>query len=431
MFAEARPWVESRLKSRGTRRPPGPRGLDNVDAFQAFNADPLTTIRAWQKEYGDTIYQRVGPIQLYTICHPHDIEQVLVKQAKGFKKDWITRDLEFLMGNGLVTSEGEYWRKQRKLAAPFLARKHIARYGDDMVSATKRWLASDRSHGEVEIQEEMLLITLDIVLATLFEAELNDDAHKIHEALDTCLAFFQMHAQSAWRMMPRWMPRPMMKEFMAAQKVIDSSIYDFIRQKRENGLGQDLLSRLIGARYDDGSQMSDTQLRDEAVTIFLAGHETTALTLTYVLRLLSLHPDVLEQVRAELAHCIGDRDPTVEDLPCLTYMEAVLKESMRLFPPVWALGREAIEDTTVGGYHVNRGAQFLIPQWVVHFDERWYPNPERFDPERWTDGKEKTRPRFSYFPFGGGPRVGIGVRFAMMEAMLVLATLLLILPRGQ
>jgi cytochrome P450 len=232
--------------------------------------------------------------------------------------------------------------------------------------------------------------------------------------------FFANSPEAVFRV-PESVPTPRNLRTTRAIAEIDALLFRIISARRKTPPRDDLLGTLLAAQDDDGSGMSDKQLRDEAITLFLAGHETTALTLAHTLYLLSKHPDVERKLHAELEEVLGGRAPSANDVRALPYTERVLKESMRLFPPAWTTGRETTEEIEVRGYRVPKGAQVMVSQWIVHRDPRWFPNPEGFDPDRWTPERAKSIPRFAYFPFGGGPRVCIGNHFAMMEATLILA----------
>jgi cytochrome P450 len=313
---------------------------------------------------------------------------------------------------------------------PIFHHKMIKGYGEQMVEFGVRHRERWRDAQELDLHREMMGLTLAIVGKTLFGADVEGDAPDVGDALTTILGMFDETALflllfAAGRYVDRIqrLPLPAARRFREARARLDAVIYRLIDEARRGGAGgTDLLSRLLQAR-DAGTGMTDEQVRDEAMTLFLAGHETTAVALTWTFYLLARHPSVEEKLHAELEEVLGGRPPEPDDLPRLTYTRNVLSESMRLYPPVWEIGRQPVRDVEIGGYLLPRGTVVGMSQFVVHRDERWYPEPRRFDPERWEPDEEAKRPRYSYFPFGGGPRLCIGESFAWMEGILLLATI--------
>lgn len=405
-------------------RPPGPRGLHTLKVQLDFARDQIGCFRAIERRYGTASYFHLGTFETYLFTDPEAIEEVLVKKSRSFHKDALTHELNILLGEGLLTSEGKKWRHQRKLISPNLRRKQIAHYADVMVKHTRQMLAGWKD-GEVRaFHHDTMEVTLRIVVETLFNLEMDSDVHQVGRALDTVMEGFHEQAHTLWRFVPEPLPTPMKAKLERAIEELDTLIYDLIDQRREDATeGDDLLYRLIAAVDDEGNQMTDTQLRDEVITLFLAGHETTALAIMYAWYLMTDHRWVLDKVHQEVDEVLGDRVATAEDSQKLPYTHAVIKETMRLLPPAWTIGREAIEDVEIAGWTVPKGAQVLLPQSLVHRDPRWFDHPDLFRPERWLDGLEDRIPRFAYFPFGGGPRICIGNYFAMMEAVLVVATM--------
>ena len=294
-----------------------------------------------------------------------------------------------------------------------------------MVDVTVKGIEGWRDDDTIDLYEETSRVTMEVVAQVLFGTGVTDEeVVHVREALEVMNEFFA-NSPEAIMQLPAWVPTPRNYRMNEAVKKIDEIVYRFIEQRRRGG-GEhdDLLQTLIAATDDEGTGMSDQQLRDEVVTLFLAGHETTALALGHTFFLLSRHPLVLRQLQAEIDQVLAGRPPKLGDLEQLPYLDKVLKESMRLFPPAWTTGREVAEPFEISGVTMPKGAQLIMSQWVVHRDPRWWPNPEAFDPERWTPEQIKARPKFAYFPFGGGPRTCIGNHFAMMEAKLMLATIL-------
>jgi len=403
--------------------PDGPRGDRLLGNMAEFNRDPLAFVERCAREYGDVVLTRFLYVPAYFLSHPEHVEQVLTTGNRNFVKTVVQKSPLFLrlVGNGLVTSEGEFWLRQRRLSQPAFHRERTAAYGARMVEEAERLLAGWRDGEALDAHAEMTRLTQAIVVGTLFSSDVSAEADEIAEALGVIVEPFTRQATLKWVLDNR-LPTPARLRFERAARRIDRVVYRLIGERRAAGVDTgDLLSMLLRAQDEDGARMTDEQLRDEVMTLFLAGHETTALTLTWAFYLLGLSPEAEARLHAELDEVLGGRAPATEDLPRLRYCEWVIKESMRLFPPVYGLGREAVRDCEVGGYHVPEGMQVFMFPWVVHRDPRWYDEPEQFRPERWGEEAAARLPRFAYFPFGGGPRVCIGNAFAMMEATLVLA----------
>lgn len=400
---------------------PGPSGLIGVRNVVRFVPDQLAFLRRLANRYGDVVRMKLLGRLWFVVSHPDDIEAVLVKHARVMARDEYAVVLERALGLGLLTSDGELWKRQRKLMSQAFVPKRIHGYADAMVRVTDACLAPWRHAQQLNLHQEMSRITMEVVAEVLFGASVAAaDVAKVRDAMEVINEFFANSPEVITKL-PAWVPTRRNRRMTRAVAQIDELIFDIIASRRAGEKRDDLLGTLLAAQDDDGAGMSDKQLRDEAVTLFLAGHETTALTLAHTLFLLSTHPDVERHVFAELTEVLAGRLPTGADVRALPYTERVLKESMRLFPPAWTTGREAEEDVEIGGYEIPKGSQILISQWVVHRDPRWFPNPEGFDPDRWTPERSKDLPKFAYFPFGGGPRICIGNHFAMMEATLILA----------
>lgn len=407
-----------------TRRAPGPPGSFGVRNLARFARDQLGLLREMADRHGDVVLIRLLGRPFFLINHPDDVEAVLVKHARIMLRDEYVVILERALGKGLLTSDGELWKRQRKLMAQAFVPKRIHSYGAAMVRVTETSLRPWRDGDVVNLHAEMSRITMDVVADVLFGASVSrDEQRTVSESMEIINEFFANSPEAIVKL-PAWVPTPRNRRVTRAVAAIDELIYRIIARRRAGEQRDDLLGTLLAAQDDEGTRMSDEQLRDEAITLFLAGHETTALTLAHTLYLLSKHPEVARALHAELESVLGGRAPTADDVRALPYTERVLKESMRLFPPAWTTGRECAEDVEIGGYHIPKGAQILTSQWVVHRDPRWFPNPEGFDPDRWTPERSKQIPRYAYFPFGGGPRVCIGNHFAMMEATLILAMVL-------
>ncbi len=411
-------------KGSRTRLPPGPKGHPILGVMPEFNRDSLSFIMRC-REYGDVVRARFLYVPAYFIYHPADIEEILSTNARNFRKSMSLRSNFFhrLVGNGLVTSEGDFWRRQRRLAQPAFHRQRISSYGEVMVDYAKRTIDKWRP-GEIrDIHPDMMRLTLEIVVKTLFDADVSGDADKVGRILSELVKPFASQATLKWILDNR-LPTPAHRRFHRAVGEIDKVIYRIIAERRSSGYDQgDLLSMLLQAHDDDGSQMTDSQLRDEVMTLFLAGHETTALVLTWSWYLLAKNPEAERKFHAELDEVLAGRPPQASDVPRLKYTEMIAKEAMRLYPPAYAVGREAIEECEIGGYRVPRNTQIFAFQWATQRDSRYYDNPEAFNPDRWTTQFSEKLPKYAYFPFGAGPRQCIGNYFAMMEVVLVLATI--------
>jgi cytochrome P450 len=406
------------------RRPPGPRQHWLFGNLKEFARDRLGALSRWHREYGDVVRVRFGPRRILFLNHPDLVEDVLVDQNRKFIKHYRLRSANRTLGNGLLTSEGDFWRAQRRLAQPAFHRDRIAAYAGVMVDFTERMLASWRDGQVRDAQADMMSLTLEIVAKTLFDAEIGSDSVEAGAAMEVLMnGFISRTAQLV--SMPHWVPTPVNLRVERAARRLDRIILAIIAKRRASGEDRgDLLSMLLHAQDEDsGRRMTDRQLRDEAMTLFMAGHETTANTLAWVWYLLATHPQSEAKLHAELDSVLGERPPTFADLPRLKYTGLVVTEALRLYPTVWMLGRENLEPVEIAGYRIPTGTTVFMPQWTIHRDARWFDDPESFLPGRWEHGLQDRIPRYAYFPFGGGPRICIGNNFALMEASLLLATI--------
>ncbi|HZH91405.1 MAG TPA: cytochrome P450 [Pyrinomonadaceae bacterium] len=392
----------------------------------AFRRDPLKFLTSLAREHGDIVQFRMGPQHALLLNHPDLVRDALVARADHFHKGRALQRSKRLLGEGLLTSEGEYHRRQRRLAQPAFHRKRVESYGAVMVEYAARQSALWRDGETRDIAHEMTRLTLSIVGKTLFDAEVESEADEIGRALTEMLELFQMLLLPYSEYLER-LPLPANRRFARARAALDSVIYRIIDERRATGADRgDLLSMLLLAQDEEGATggMTDEQLRDEALTIFLAGHETTANALAWTWYLLARNPEAEARLHSELDAVLeGGRLPTVEDLPRLRYTEMVFAESMRLYPPAWVVGRLVVKDYAVGDHVAKTGTLVLISQYVMHRDSRFFPDPLRFDPERWTPEAKDARPQYSYFPFGGGARRCIGEGFAWMEGTLLVAAI--------
>lgn len=408
------------------RYPPGPPGELLFGNIREFGRDRLRFVTENHRQYGDVVHARFFNRNLYMLYDPDDIQYVLVKAPEKFEKSpLLKKATQLALGNGLLLSEGAFHKRQRKLAQPAFHHQRIANYADVMVAYTERMLADWQQGDQRDMHHEMMKLTMEIVAKTLFDADVSQEADSIGEAITTAieLASARMSRPLA---LPLWIPTPTNRRTRQAVAVVDARIQQIIAQRRAHPADQgDLLSMLLLAKDEEtGAYMNDQQVRDEAMTLFIAGHETTANALAWTLYLLAQHPDVSAKLVAELDTVLAGRSATMQDLRQLTYTDQVVKESMRLYPPAWIFARLAIEDVTLGGYPVEKGSVVMVSSYALHRDPRYWAAPETFDPDHFAPGWEERVPRYAYIPFGGGPRVCIGNSFAMMEAVLCLATIM-------
>lgn len=406
------------------RDPPVAPRLPVVGNALSFLRDALAFLTRTRDVHGDVVKVAIGPMEVVLVSHPDLVEDVLVTRNKLWKKDRLLQEtLRPVLGDGLLSSEGEVWRRQRRLAQPAFHRDRIAAYADVMVERASRLARTWSDGGVRDVHADMMSLTLEIVARTLFGADVGDHAKDVGHALEAVLATVADPLAIFFPITKR-LPTPQRKRFERAVTRLDEILYGVIERRKSDAEGSDdLLSMLLHARDEDGSRMTDVQLRDECMTLFLAGHETTAINLSWTWLLLSTHPRVEAKLVRELQEVLGDRPATFADLPKLRFTGQVITESLRMYPPAWSLGREAREDLELGGYRILRGEQVWFCPWSIQRDPRWFDAPNEFRPERWDPGSSREAPRYSYFPFGGGPRICIGQAFAQMEAALLLATL--------
>jgi cytochrome P450 len=406
------------------QKPKGPRGLPVVGYLPAFRRHPLKFLKRMAEEYGDLAYFKLGPQQVFLINHPDFVRDILVTRQCNFTKSRMLQRARILLGEGLLTSEGQFHLRQRRLVQPAFHQKRLPAYAQVMSDYAVRAREGWKPGETLEVSHEMMRLTLAVVGKTLFSADVESEAGEIGQALTSVLEMFNMMMLPFSEYLEK-LPLPSVRRFEKARAVLDETIYGIIRERRKSGEDcGDLLSMLLLAQDEEnGSGMSDTQVRDEALTLFLAGHETTANLLTWTWYLLSQNPQCEARLHQEIDRVLGGRQAAFDDLPQLRYTEMVVAESMRLYPPAWAVGRMSKEAFELGGLEIPARAICIMSPYVMHRDPRYYPDPERFDPERWTPELREARPKFSYFPFGGGARVCIGERFAWMEGVLLLATI--------
>jgi cytochrome P450 len=390
--------------------------------------DALGTLTRWGREYGDVIYYKFFGFPIYILARPEDIERVLLGNPADFVKNMTSRANPELFGNGLLTSDGEFWRRQRRLANPAFHRENILRYAaitlEEAALMMEKWQAGETR----DIHRDMMNVTLRIALRSLFGMELGERGRVIEKGLDAIT-----HNTAGLSAVASFIgiPTPARRRYLRAIEEIDRIVFELIAIGRErlkpgiagNDAESNLLAMLLLARDDDDNSMTDQQLRDEVITLLLAGHETTALNLSWTWYLLGANPGVERHLHAELDEVLGTRAPEPSDLSKFSYTERVLRESLRLYPPAWRVFRTTNKPFEACGFVLPAGSNILLSQWLTQRDARWFPEPERFLPDRWCENTAAGVPRFAYFPFGGGPRVCIGAGFALMEAALLLAAI--------
>jgi cytochrome P450 len=379
------------------------------------------------KRYGDIVRMQFGPMVSHLLVEPEYVKHVLSDNKQNYEKGLGFKKLAMTIGRGLFTAEGDLWRRQRAVMQPTFTPRGVSRFATDMVELTDRmlngWEARRRRDDRpLNVNAEMMRLAMNIIARTMFGIDIGRDAMQAARAFTYVL---ENISQKSLNMLdlPLWVPTKSNRKFNRAIQVLDNFIYGIIDNRREHPTeARDLLGVLLAATDPEtGEPISRQQLRDEVITIFFAGHETTAQAMTWTWYLLAQHPEIERRVLEEANRVLGDRTPTYENIEQLTYTEMVVKEAMRLYPPVWVFVRDALGDDEIGGYHIPKGSMMVFSQYLTHRHPAYWDDPEKFDPERFTPEAEKSRPRFAYFPFGGGPRICIGNNFAMLEAVTAVA----------
>jgi cytochrome P450 len=418
--------------------PPGLRFNLPFYRFHGF-FDPQNPILLFEhlRRFGRAAHYRILHNHVVLLNDPADIAEVLIDKAAFFGKDRTQKRMKILLGEGLITSDGEAHRRGRRVAAPAFHRRRIEGYAEQIVTLASAMRDQWQSQTEFDISAEMMRLALQVVARTLFDTEVTPEIHDINDQVNIIMDLYHFLITLPRAEMLLNSPLPKMRRFRAAKKRLDEVVDGMIRSRRSEIDAQstsnapsdrgDLLSMLVAARDDeaggDHRRLSSEELRDQVLTLFLAGFETVANALSWTWLLLGQNPEAENRLHDEIDTVLGSRLPTLEDIPRLEYTTMVLSESMRLYPPAWAMGREVLEDVSIGPYRLRKGTMVFFSQYIVQRDPRWFPEPERFMPERFTPAAKAGRPRFAYFPFGGGGRQCIGESFAWMEATLSLATL--------
>jgi len=404
--------------------PPGPRGLPLFGVALQVRRDPLNLLLRLAREYGDVVRLPVMGQQRILLNRPDFIQQMLlIQHAKFHKSDLTKQAVGPMLGQGLLISEGEFWRRQRRFAQPAFHRSRVNEYAPAMIGVAQKHIERWRDGETRDVASEMMAIALEVAVQTLFGTALSGEAEHVGRATAFLMRYSLGRARAPFRLPRRW-PTPKNKRATREFDFLDSLVYRIIEERREQrdaAQRTDLLSLLMAALDEDGTQMTPKQLRDEAMTLFIAGHETTALLLAWTWYLLAKNPNVEAALHQELRGALGGAAPSLPDLPRLPYLHAVMKETLRLYPPAYLMARTSIAPVTIGGYEFGAGSTFISSQWVTHRDARYFDEPEAYRPERWLDGLESRLPSGAYYPFGDGPRRCIGQGFAMLEAALVSA----------
>ncbi|MFZ3330423.1 MAG: cytochrome P450 [Candidatus Acidiferrales bacterium] len=414
------------MSANGQKLPPGPKGLPLFGLAFQFLRDSLGTLRRLAREYGDIVCVPVFNQHRIFLNHPDYIEQVCIFQQAKFHKSKLTKDVtQRLLGQGLLISEGDFWRRQRRLAQPAFHRSRVNEYGATMIECAELRMRQWRDKDVRDITQEMMAMTLDIAVRTLFGSTLQAKAEQVGDSLGFLMRYSLRKARSPIKIPENW-PTPANRRAARETQFLDSLVYGIINARQESGSSNhhhDLLAMLMSAMDEDGTQMTPKQLRDESMTLFLAGHETTALTLSWAWYMLSENPAAEACLHEELHGLLAGRAPQIADLERLPYLRAVINETLRLYPAAYIVARTSIAPCTIGGYDFPADTTMIMAQWVTHRDPRYFDDPEAFRPERWLDGLENRLPAGAYFPFGDGPRRCIGQGFALLESALVLATI--------
>jgi len=416
--------------SAAARAIPGPHGQPILGSMSEFQHDRLGFMTRLQTDYGGVAQFRVANLSMIQVTHPDGVQRILQDNNHNYVRGALYASMRAMAGNGLPFNDGDFWLRQRRLMQPSFHRARVDAFGSLITAAAQamlqRWEPAARSGQPLDVAAELTRLTMVVVAQALFGQAVYDEEDAIGSAISTVLDDMAYRFDVPFYP-PTEVPTPRNRRFLAARRLIDQTLYRVIEERRArlDDDSPDLLSLLLHARDEDtGQGMTSRQLRDEVLALFVAGHETTAASLAWAVALLSQHPAVERQLRAELSQALAGRAPTVDDLPRLPYNRMVLEETLRLYPAAWIFNRTAVAADEIMGFHIPAGAAVVLSPYVTHRHPEFWPNPEGFDPERFAPGQSDGRPRFAHFPFGGGPHQCIGAGFALLEAQLVLASLL-------
>lgn len=404
----------------------GPKGYPLVGVLPTFRQNPPEFLRAAARQHGGIAKLDFGLRQVYLITAPDYVKHVLQDNYRNYIRGGSIKSARWLLGNGLALVDGEPWLSQRRLMQPAFHRQRIARLGagitETIAAMLDRWQAVARAGAPIDIAAEMMRLTLTVIVKTMFSTDISAEVEQLEKAFNIGQAYIYEHGRNPFAP-PRWLPLASNRQFRQALTFLDTLIYRLIAQRRREAAERDdLLAMLLAARDEEtGQGMSDRQIRDEIMTIFFAGHETTATALAWTWYALAQHPAIEQRIRDELATTFAGTQPTAETVAQLGYMQQTFQEALRRYAPIWIFAREAVAEDQLDGYVIPAKSSIMISPYVTHLDARWWPNPDTFDPERFSAEQSAARPRFAFYPFGGGPHLCIGQSFAMLEAQLILA----------
>lgn len=421
MFSLHEP-ASSRAKKNKPNLPPGVFGLKALPYVSKLAKDPIGFFELMESKFGKSARFGLRQVTFHLITQPEDIKRVLQENNQNYHKGVFYKELGRILGKGLLNSEGEFWKKQRKLIQPSFHKQRISEFVEIMAQETRKTSENWKKVSSLDISKEMMRLTFAIVGRTLFRTEVESYAARIEHSLKIALELVTKRITRIFPFPFSW-PTPENLKLKRALKDMHSVVDELIAERKKNP-SNDLISMLLEVRDEEtGETMSEAQVRDEAITLLLAGHETTANALSWGFYLLSKHPEICEKVREEANRVLGDKSPTLEDVQKLTYTRKVLDEVLRLYPPAWVIERTAMGPDQIGGYDVETGTNISICIFNIHRNPDFWENPDKFDPDRFDEERSADRPKYAYLPFGGGPRICIGNIFALTEATLILAML--------
>lgn len=415
------------------RTPPGPTGRALLNFLRILQRDPLEALTKSATEYGDAVHFQIGWQHAYLLNHPDAIQHVLQLNSRNYSKDTFQYNLlSAITGRGLLTSDGDFWLRQRRLIQPAFHRNRIKSLGTMITQATEKmldgWESRFAGGAAIDVDAEMMRLTLEVVGKALFSADLTGTTDRLTRAVMTALDHIIHKARNPVRL-PSWMPVPRERSFRQAVKELDEAVYALINMRRKSptteirGRELDLLDMLLQAKDEQsGEGMTDLQLRDEVITLIIAGHETVASALTWTWYLLAKNPQFFTHLSRQVSQALAGKLPTTEVLSHLPYVRMVFEEALRLYPPAWIITRKALELDRVGGFEIAPGSLVVISPYTIHRHPDYWSEPERFDPDRFDPLQSQGRPRFTFIPFGAGPRLCIGESFAYFEAQLIIAS---------
>jgi len=412
------------------KNPPGPEpGRKMLRNLPELRDNPIGFFMDMSRKYGGLVRILVPTQKIYLVSKPAYVRHILQTNQRNYLKGESVDAARPLIGNGLASSDGDFWLRQRRLMQPAFHHRRLRSLIPIMQDTTqemmKRWNSLEVGDETVELTSEMMKLTLQVIVKTMFSTDVSDEVDTIGKAFLDVLSVINRRSWGQNRL-PDWFPTPDNIRMWRAIRTLDQQVFKIIERRRKSGADlDDLLGMLLSARdQETGEGMNDQQLRDEVLTIFFAGHETTALSLTWAITLLNRHPETEKRLRSEITEVLGKRLPTFDDLHKLKYTRMVLDETLRLYPPAWVFVRAVHEEDEIDGYQIPSDAFIILSPYITHRDPDLWEEPEKFDPDRFNPEREDNKPKFAYYPFGGGPRQCIGRDFALMEAQIVLAMIL-------